>query len=134
MPKIKLDDVIGAALLLFLAFVLFVYPWPSHAQSVLPEVPSCIIQDSLMIRDEGEGKAIVTYYNSVESCSNAAEVELTSPNGVSVMVYITIGGEEDDYREIIELYPITDGMMSFPPESKLLDGETQEFLITGGVS
>ena len=131
MPRPKHDDIIGGILLFLLYLVLFAIPWEVKA---LPYIPSCIIQDALEIRDDGEGKAIVTYYNSIENCSGAANVVITSPEGIAVQVIIDIGGEEEDYREVIQLIPLGDGMMSFPPEGKLLDGERQEFVIMGGVS
>ena len=114
-------------------YALALLPSVAMAQD-MPFVPSCIIQDSISIRDEGMGVAVVTYYNSVESCSQEFSTTLTSEAGVEVKVQISIGGEEDDYREIINLTPLTDGMMAYPPDGKLLDGETQEFYIMGGLS
>lgn len=113
-----------------LALILF----PTSLLAELPYIPSCIIQDSLDIEDLGNDKAIVTYYNSVEGCSSPAEVILTAPNGIAVNIKIVIGGEENDYRELIYLTPLDPNFMSLPPEEKLLDGEKMEFVIQGGLS
>jgi hypothetical protein len=108
----------------FLAF-------PAHAQGY--STPSCI-PDSITIRDAGEGRAILTYSNSVDQCSAELVKTLTSPNGIAVEVQITLGGKENEYRERIELRPLTDGYFAVEPEGELLDGEVRDFLIVGGVS
>jgi len=104
---------------------------PAFAQSYQP---ACTEPDRLEIRDDGPGRAIVTYYNSVKNCSQPMIVTLTSPNGIEVDVRIDLMGKEDDYRERITLEPMTESMMAFPEEGDLLDGETREFAIQGGLS
>jgi hypothetical protein len=90
--------------------------------------------DVIEIRDDGHGRAIVTYSNSVEQCSKSLMMTLTSPNGISVDIRIELLGAAHNYRERITLVPVDDMMMAFPPEGDLLDGETQEFVIQGGIS
>jgi hypothetical protein len=95
---------------------------------------SCTPPDRLAIDDDGQGRAIVTYYNSVNDCSNNVDRVLTSKNGISVRVIIVIGSEADEYREIITLTPQDPNMMAIPPVGELLDGEERRFLIQGGLS
>lgn len=104
---------------------------PAFAQQYQP---ACTEPDRLEIRDDGPGRAVVTYYNSVKNCSQPMIVTLTSPNGIEVDVRIDLLGKEDDYRERITLEPITDQYMAVPPEGDLLDGETREFAIQQGMS
>ena len=106
---------------------------PAITFAQIPPVGSCLIQDALYIEDDGPEKAIVTYYNSVESCSVPLTLTLTAPNGISVDVVITVGVDDQD-REMIELYPTSGQFMSFPPDGKLLDGEIMKFTIMGGLS
>jgi hypothetical protein len=105
---------------------------PAYAQGYGPA--PCEIPDILTIRDDGPGKAIVTYYNSVAECSEVLQRTLISPAGIEVKIYIDLLGIEDDGREKITLQPLDPTMMSFPPEGKLLDGEQRDFLIMGGMS
>jgi hypothetical protein len=106
--------------------------FPSFAQPVGSS--TCSPPDEITIRDDGPGKAIVTYSNSVNRCSAETIGRLTSPNGISVDFRIELTGEENDYRERITLNPVAVEMMAFPPEGDLLDGETQEFIIMGGLA
>ena len=100
-----------------------------------PTTPSVCPPDRLEIRDAGEGQAIVTYYNSAQQCSMGLTRVLTSPNGIQVEVTIKVNPVEvEEGRESITLSPIDPQMMSFPPDGLLRDGETQEFLIQGGLS
>lgn len=94
----------------------------------------CTPPDRLTIADDGPGRAIVTYYNSVNDCSNNVDRVLTSENGIAVRVVIEVGGEEIEYRERITLEPQDPNMMAFPPEQDLLDGEERRFVIQGGLS
>jgi hypothetical protein len=105
---------------------------PAFAQGYV--TPACLPPDVLEIRDDGDGRAIVTYGNSVNNCSMEQNRILTSPNGIEVRVRIELLGREDEFRERITLEPLTDGMFAIPPEGDLLDGETREFLIQGGIS
>lgn len=107
---------------------------PAAAQS-FPTTPSVCEPDRLEIRDAGEGRAIVTYYNSVQQCSMGLTRVMTSPNGVQVEVTIKVNSTDvDGGRERITLSPIDPQMMALPPDGLLLDGETREFLIQGGLS
>jgi hypothetical protein len=105
---------------------------PSFAQPVGSS--TCSPPDVISIRDDGPGKAVVTYLNSVNRCSAETIGRLTSPNGISVDFRIELTGEENDYRERIILNPVDADMMAFPPEDDLLDGETQEFIVMGGLA
>lgn len=105
---------------------------PSFAQ--INGGSTCSPPDVIAIRDDGPGKAIVTYVNSVNRCSAETIGRLTSPNGISVDFRIELTGKENDYRERIILNPVDADMMAFPPEGDLLDGESQEFLIMGGLA
>ena len=95
---------------------------------------SCNPPDSVTIEDDTEGRAIVTYYNSSEECSNGRDYVIASKAGIEVRVIITIGATADEGREVIELIPVDSKMMAFPPEGRLIDGETQHFLIQEGIS
>ncbi len=95
---------------------------------------SCTPPDRLTIADDGQGRAIVTYYNSVNDCSNNVDRVLTSDNGIAVRVTIEVGGEEVEYRERITLEPQDPNMMAFPPQQDLLDGEERRFVVQGGLS
>lgn len=99
-----------------------------------PMIPSCIEQDYVVIKDDGPGKAIVTYSNSKESCSDNLLITLTSPNGIEVDIEITIGGIDEEYKEVIILRPTDPNMMAFPPEDELEDGVKKNFVIMGGMS
>jgi hypothetical protein len=94
----------------------------------------CEPPDRITIADDGHGRAIVTYYNSVNDCSNNIDRIMESENGIAVRVVITVGGEDNEYRETITLEPQDPTMMAFPPEGDLLDGEEKQFVIQGGLS
>jgi hypothetical protein len=113
--------------------VLCFYPSFAFSQS-MPYVPSCIEQDYVVIKDDGIDRAVVIYSNSIENCSNNFEAILTSPNGISVHVKITIGDTSTDQKEIIEVTPLDLQMMSFPPSGFIQDGEIGKFIIAGGLS
>lgn len=118
---------------IILILTAFMFLWlavkPAHSQNQAPYIASCLEQDWLSIEDDGEGRAIVTYSNSIEECSSPITVKLVSPNGIAVKVTIQIGGPE---RIILE--PLDMNYMSFPPEADLEDGETRTFEIMGGMS
>ncbi len=105
---------------------------PAFAQAYTH--PACSEPDRLEIRDDGPGRAIVTFYNSRQNCSQELRQDLTSPNGIKVRVVISLGGEADEYRERITLEPLTDQYQAYPPEGWLLDGEEAEFVVQGGLS
>jgi hypothetical protein len=105
---------------------------PAMAQPVGSS--TCSPPDELTIRDDGIGKAIVTYSNSVNQCSVPLIRRLVSPNGIAVDVRIDLLGDEHERRERITLHPVDADMMAFPPEGDLLDGETAEFIIMGGLA
>jgi hypothetical protein len=94
----------------------------------------CEPPDRITIADDGPGRAIVTYYNSVNDCSNNIDRVMESDNGIAVRVIIEVGGAETEYRERITLEPQDPMMMAFPPEGDLLDGEERRFVIQGGLS
>lgn len=95
---------------------------------------TCEPPDWLTIVDDGPDRAIVTYSNSINDCSNNVSTVLTSDAGVSVRVIITVGSEGDGYKEHIVLEPLDPLMMAFPPEGWLQDGEQQGFIVQGGLS
>ena len=95
---------------------------------------TCTPPDELTIRDDGPGKAIVTYSNSVNQCSVPLIRRLVSPAGIAVDVRIDLLGDDHERREWITLHPVDAFMMAFPPEGDLLDGETAEFIIMGGLA
>ena len=107
---------------------------PAAAQGFPLTPGGCIVQDRLEIRDAGEGRAIVTYHNSAEQCSSGANKVLTSPNGISVRVIVTVNVDENAQKEGIVLIPQDPTFFSLPPEGELKDGDTQEFIIMGGMS
>ena len=94
----------------------------------------CDPPDRISIADDGHGRAIVTYYNSVNECSNNIDRVMTTDNGIAVRVIIEVGSAETEYRERITLIPQDPAMMAFPPEGDLLDGEERRFVIQGGLS
>jgi hypothetical protein len=95
---------------------------------------ACTPPDEITIRDDGIGKAIVTYSNSVNQCSVPLIRRLVSPQGIAVDVRIDLLGDEHERRERITLNPVDADMMAFPPEGDLLDGESREFVIMGGLA
>lgn len=94
----------------------------------------CEPPDRITIEDDGPGRAIVTFYNSVNDCSNNLDRVMETENGIAVRVIIEVGSAENDYRERIILEPQDPMMMAFPPEGDLFDGEEKQFLIQGGLS
>jgi hypothetical protein len=105
---------------------------PAAAQPVGSS--TCSPPDEITIRDDGVGKAIVTYSNSVNQCSVPLIKRLVSPNGIAVDVRIDLLSDDHERRERITLSPVDADMMAFPPEGDLLDGESQEFIIMGGLA
>jgi hypothetical protein len=95
---------------------------------------TCTPPDEITIRDDGIGKAIVTYSNSVNQCSVPLIRRLVSPHGIEVDVRIDLLGDDHDRRERITLTPVEPSMMAFPPEGDVLDGESREFVIMGGLA
>lgn len=95
---------------------------------------TCSPPDEITIRDAGIGKAIVTYSNSVNQCSVPLIRRLVSPQGIAVDVRIDLLGDAHERRERITLIPVEADMMAFPPEGDLLDGESREFVIMGGLA
>ena len=95
---------------------------------------TCEPPDRLTIEDDGPDRAIVTFYNSVNDCSEIVDRVIQSDNGIAVRVIIQLGSEENEYRETITLEPKDPMMMAFPPEGDLLDGEERQFVIQGGIS
>lgn len=93
----------------------------------------CEPPDRITIADDGPGRAIVTYYNSINDCSNNMDRVMETENGIAVRVVITVGGADTEYRERITLEPQDPMMMAFPPEGDLLDGEERRFVIQGGL-
>lgn len=89
----------------------------------------CKVKDAIGIRDAGEGKAIVTYYNSEERCSGGMDLVLTSQNGISVRVIVEVGPDE----EFIVVIPLNEGMMSDPPEAYVIDGAGVDIVVMGGL-
>jgi len=94
----------------------------------------CEPPDRITITDDGPGRAIVTFYNSINDCSNNMDRVMETENGIAVRVTITVGGADTDYRERITLEPQDPMMMAIPPEGDLLDGEERRFIIQGGTS
>jgi hypothetical protein len=121
---------------LFLAVaVLLLVSSKSLGQDLKPPVfaYSCLEQDYIAIKDDGSDRAIVTYSNSIENCSNDLNWIFEAPNGIKVRIQIKVGGT-GEHAEVIYLYPLTPGYMAFPPEGNVLDGEKMEFIIQGGLS
>ena len=94
----------------------------------------CEPPDRITIEDDVYGRAIVTFYNSVNDCSNNIDRIIETDNGIAVRVIIEVGTADNDYRERITLIPQDPAMMAFPPEDDLIDGEEKRFLIQGGLS
>ena len=94
----------------------------------------CEPPDRITIEDDGPGRAIVTFYNSINDCSNNMDRVMTSDDGIAVRVIIKVGSADNDYRETITLEPQDPVMMAYPPEGDLLDGEERRFIIQGGLS
>ena len=114
------------------ALVAILLAAPAPAQPVGGS--TCSPPDEITIRDDGVGKAIVTYSNSVNQCSVPLIKRLVSPQGIAVDVRIDLLGDDHERRERITLSPVDADMMAFPPEGDLLDGETREFVIMGGLA
>ena len=94
----------------------------------------CEPPDRVTITDDGPDRAIVTFYNSINDCSNNVDRVMESDNGIAVRVVIKVGSAANEYRETITLEPQNPMMMAFPPEGDLLDGEERRFVIQGGVT
>lgn len=102
--------------------------FPSTAAS-----PHCT--DTLTIEDAGEGRAIVTYHNHVAGCSTGyTDRILTSPNGISVSIDVVVNAGGAENQEGITITPLDATMMAFPPDGLVVDGDTLEIIIQGGVS
>lgn len=94
----------------------------------------CKVPDMVGIVDVEPGKAIVTYYNSSERCSNPINMTLVSPAGISVQVTVDVQSGVDEDREYIVVTPLDPGMMAFPPEALVPDGDKTEIVVMGGLA
>lgn len=94
----------------------------------------CNIPDTVGIVDLEPGKAMVVYYNSSERCSNPINMTLVSPAGISVQVTVDVQGGVDEDREHIVVTPLDPGMMAFPPEALVPDGDKTEIIVMGGLA
>jgi hypothetical protein len=104
-------------------------------QPAYPGCGHCILDpDRVTIRDAGHWRAVVTYYNSGFGCSGGLSEIMTTPAGVSVRVVISVNADAGAEKERIVVIPQTDGMMAFPPEADLKDGETVEIIVMGGLA
>lgn len=114
-----------------LLLVLALLSSPVSAQNIYEKAPSstCTESDWIGIEDEGHGIAVVTYSNSIESCSEKLDMIITSPNGISVRVQIIIGG-----AETIIITPQDPTYRSDPNKADVEDGDKEIFYITGGTS
>ena len=95
---------------------------------------TCTPPDRITIVDDGPGRAIVTFYNSVNDCYNNIDRVMETDGGIAVRVIIKVGSADNEYRETIILEPQDPMMMAFPPEGDLYDGEERRFVIQGGLS
>lgn len=93
----------------------------------------CEPSDTISIVNDGEYKAIVNFYNSINKCSKEMQVELTANNSIKVKITIHLTGKEYDYSEQIIVSPITPMYEAFPKESFVIDGETKSIIIEGAL-
>ena len=84
--------------------------------------------DVLIIEDNGPNRAIITYTNNVKKCSDNVYTTLTTPNGISARVQVRVGD-----AEVITVEP-SNQLFAYPPTADVLDGETIEIHIMGGLS
>lgn len=98
------------------------------------EPPRCTPLDVITIEDYGPGRAIVTYTNSYNNCSGEVLLDGVTDAGIKVRVTIHLGGNHNEYRETIIVKPLDLGMEAFPPSAEVLDGETVEIIVQGGLS
>jgi hypothetical protein len=89
----------------------------------------CWPPDAVYIKDDGPGKAVITYHNSENQCSNNWELDMVSPAGIEVHVSIKVGD-----AETIIVTPVDPNMMAFPPEADVEDGSQTEIVVMGGLS
>lgn len=94
----------------------------------------CKVPDTVVIVDLEPGKALVVYHNSADRCSKSTNTVLTSPSGISVKVTIDVQGGLYEDRERIVVTPLDVGMMAFPPEALVPDGDKTEIIVMGGLS
>jgi hypothetical protein len=95
--------------------------------------PNCV--DALTIEDAGEGRAVVRYYNHVNGCSTGyTDKILTTPNGISVSVDVQVNAGGAENQEGIWVTPLDEGMHAYPPEGLVIDGDTLEIIVQGGLS
>ncbi len=106
---------------------------PAH-----PEPPGgvqyCQPPDEWDIRDDGPGRAIVTYYNSEAGCSMNVDTVLTSENGVMARIVIIANPADANGDERFDVIPEDPNMMAYPPSLDVSDGEAKEIVIQGGLS
>lgn len=108
---------------------------PAAAQYFPSPAPTPNCNDILTIEDAGEGRAIVRYYNHVNRCSTGhTDKILTTPNGISVSVDVQVNAGGAQNQEGITITPLDEGFFSYPPEALVIDGDTHEFLVQGGLS
>ncbi len=98
------------------------------------EPPHCSPLDVITIEDNGPGRAIVTYTNSYNNCSGEVLLDGITDAGIKVRVIVHLGGSHNEYRETIIVKPLDPGMEAFPPSAEVLDGETVEIIVQGGLS
>ena len=102
---------------------------PAYAQS------NCTIDpDKVTFSDAGEGRAVVTYYNSGAGCSGGMNKVMTTPRGIVARVIIDVNVDPQGGLERVTVIPETDGFFAFPPEAELQDGATVEIVVMGGMA
>jgi hypothetical protein len=108
---------------------------PAHAQYFPSPAPTPNCVDTLTIEDAGEGRAIIRYYNHVSGCSTGyTDKILTTPNGISVSIDVVVNAGGAENQEGITITPLDEGMQAFPPDGLVVDGDTLEIIVQGGVS
>lgn len=109
---------------------------PAHAEP--PGGPGgpqyCEPPDKWSIRDDGPGRAIVTYYNSEAGCSMNVDTVLTSENGIKARIVIIANPSDGGGDERFDVVPLDPNLMANPPSIDVTDGETKEIIVEGGLS
>lgn len=104
------------------------------AGPVFAQVECRFDPDSVTIRDDGPGRAIVTYRNSAAGCSEGESRILTSAAGIKVRVVIDVNVDDEAELERIDVFPQDRSMLAFPPRDEIRDGETTEIVVQGGMA
>jgi hypothetical protein len=90
--------------------------------------------DRLTVEDDGPGRVVVSYHNSIDGCSSGFNEVFTTEAGVVLRVVVDVNVDENGSKERVTVVPETDGYLAFPPEVELEDGQNAEILVLAGMA